>query len=79
MDFDKVQQAFPRQMDKARTIEVWLNHKLEYESADAQGNIFPTCVIHALVELSKTSLYVKENITINSDQESLFDKNKEQK
>ena len=77
VDFDKVQQALPRQMDEARTIVVWLKKISEYESAYVQGNDQSACIIHALVELSKTSLYLKENITINSDWESLFNNNKE--
>jgi hypothetical protein len=53
VDFDKVQKALPRQMDEARTIAVQLKCKLEYESAYAQGNVQPACIIHALAKLSK--------------------------
>ena len=63
-------------MDEATTIFV---RKLEYESSYAQGIVWPSRLIHALVELSKTSLYVKENIMINSDWESFFNNNKEHK
>ena len=63
-------------MDEARTIVVQLKRKLEYENSYAQGNVWATCVINALVELSKTPLYLKENITINKEWEILFNNNK---
>ena len=60
-----VQSVLSLSLSNTSTIVVSLKRRLEYKNAFQKGMVRPNIVMHALLDLTKTTLYKMKNVQIN--------------
>ncbi|XP_059077054.1 uncharacterized protein LOC131876217 [Cryptomeria japonica] len=72
-----IQKALPQSVSNTSTIAVSLKRRLEYKNAFQTGMVRPNMVMQALDQLTKTTLYIMENVEINNDWKQALQSNSE--
>ena len=74
VDIDKTLHILPRQFNETKIIQLELMRRMQYKRPYMKENIRPKVIIEALSYLITKSLYIKENILINTNWIKQFNK-----
>lgn len=66
-NIDKCVQVLPREFNECSVVELQLMRRMQYNGAYIHDKISPFKVLNALKHLIYAPLYVKENVTLNTN------------